>query len=96
LLALTNLKPEFRRLTGNPAAEYRGRQEESLQAIMQHSLCLLVIIATGIGKSMLFMLPASVSSSSVTIVISPLKLLQDNMLDQCDQLRILSARWDGR
>jgi superfamily II DNA helicase RecQ len=48
---------------------------------MQHSLRLLVVIATGIGKSMLFMLPASVSSGSVMIVISPLKLLQDNMLD---------------
>jgi hypothetical protein len=30
LLALTDLKPEFRRLTGNPAAEYRSQQEESL------------------------------------------------------------------
>jgi hypothetical protein len=30
LLALIDLKPEFRRLTGNPAAEYRSRQEESL------------------------------------------------------------------
>jgi superfamily II DNA helicase RecQ len=62
---------------------------------MQHSLRLLVVIATGIGKSMLFMLLASVSSSSVTIVISPLKLLQDDMLDQCNQLRIPSARWDS-
>jgi superfamily II DNA helicase RecQ len=59
---------------------------------MQHSLRLLVVIATGMGKSMLFMLPVSVSSSGVTIVISPLKLLQDDMLNRCDQLRILSAR----
>jgi superfamily II DNA helicase RecQ len=93
---MIDLKPEFRRLTGNPAAEYRGRQEESLRAIMQHSLRLLVVMATGMGKSMLFMLPASVSSGGVTIVISPLKLLQDDMLDRCDQLGILSARWDGR
>jgi superfamily II DNA helicase RecQ len=81
---MINLKPEFRRLTGNPAAKYHGQQEESLRAIMQHSLRLLVVIATGIGKSMLFMLPASVSSGSVTIVISPLKLLQDDMLNHCD------------
>jgi superfamily II DNA helicase RecQ len=95
-LAVIDLKPEFRRLTGNPAAEYRGRQEESLRAIMQHSLRLLVVMATGMGKSMLFMLPVSVSSGGVTIVISPLKLLQDDMLDCCDQLGIPSARWDGR
>jgi superfamily II DNA helicase RecQ len=63
---------------------------------MQHSLCLLVVIVTGIGKSMLFMLPALVSSSGVMIVILLLKLLQDNMLDRCDQLGIPSVRWDGR
>jgi superfamily II DNA helicase RecQ len=56
----------------------------------------LVVIATGDDKTMLFMLPASVSSGGVTIVISPLKLLQDDMLDRCDQLGIPSARWDGR
>lgn len=95
-LAVLDLKPEFRRLAGNPAAEYRGRQEESLRAIMQHSLRLLVVMATGMGKSMLFMLPASVSSGGVTIVISPLNLLQDDMLDRCDRLGIPSARWDGR
>jgi superfamily II DNA helicase RecQ len=51
---------------------------------MQHSLRLLVVMATGMGKSMLFMLPVSVSSGGVTIVISPLKLLQDNMLNRCN------------
>jgi superfamily II DNA helicase RecQ len=56
----------------------------------------LVVIATSDDKTMLFMLPASVSSGGVTIVILLLKLLQDNMLDRCDQLGILSARWDGR
>jgi superfamily II DNA helicase RecQ len=44
----------------------------------------LVVIATGNNKTMLFMLPASVSSGGVMIVISPLKLLQDDMLDRCD------------
>jgi superfamily II DNA or RNA helicase len=42
---------------------------------MQYSLRLLVVIGTGIGKSMLFILLASVSSSSVIIVIAPLSLL---------------------
>jgi superfamily II DNA helicase RecQ len=51
---------------------------------MQQSLRLLVVMATGMGKSMLFMLPALVSSSGVTIVISLLKLLQDDMLNCCD------------
>jgi hypothetical protein len=95
-LATLDLKPEFRRLAGHPEAEYRGRQEESLRAIMQHSLRLLVVMATGIGKSMLFMLPAAVSPGGVTIVISPLNFLQDDMLSRCDKLGIPSAKWDGR
>jgi superfamily II DNA helicase RecQ len=51
---------------------------------MQHSLCLLVVMATGMGKSMLFMLPAAVSLGGVTVVISPLNLLQNDMLDCCN------------
>ncbi|KAH7067967.1 P-loop containing nucleoside triphosphate hydrolase protein, partial [Paraphoma chrysanthemicola] len=95
-LAMLDLKPEFKRIAGHPDAEYRGRQQESLNAIMQHSLRLLVVMATGSGKSMLFMLPASVSSGGVTIVIVPLNFLQDDMLDRCDRLGIPSAKWDGR
>jgi superfamily II DNA helicase RecQ len=49
-------------------------------------------MGTGIGKSMLFMLLASVSSGGVTIVIAPLSLLQDDMLDRCDRLGISSAK----
>jgi superfamily II DNA helicase RecQ len=89
---MLDLKPKFRRLAGHPNAEYRSRQEESLTAIMQHSLHLLVVIATGIGKSILFILLASVSSGSVTIVIAPLSLLQDDMLNRYDQLSIPSAK----
>jgi superfamily II DNA helicase RecQ len=51
---------------------------------MQHSLCLLVVIATGIGKSILFILLVLVSLGSVTIVIVLLSLLQDNMLNYCN------------
>jgi superfamily II DNA helicase RecQ len=95
-LAMLDLKPEFKRIAGHPDAEYRGRQQESLNAIMRHSLRLLVVMATGSGKSMLFMLPASVSSGGVTIVIAPLNLLQDDLLDRCDRLGIPNAKWDGR
>jgi superfamily II DNA helicase RecQ len=42
------------------------------------------------------MLPASVSSSGVTIVILPLTTLQDDLQDRCDELGIPCAKWDGR
>jgi superfamily II DNA helicase RecQ len=53
-------------------------------------------MATGTGKSMLFMLPASVSPGGVTVVIAPLNALRDSLQDRCDQLGIPCAKWDGR
>ena len=48
----------------------------------------LIIIATAAEKSMLFMLLATISSSSVTIVIAPLNLLQDNLIERCIEIGI--------
>jgi superfamily II DNA helicase RecQ len=42
---------------------------------MQQRLRVLAVIAIGLGKSILFMLPAAVSSSGVTVVIAPLNSL---------------------
>jgi superfamily II DNA helicase RecQ len=53
-------------------------------------------MATRLGKSMVFMLPASISLGGVTIVITPLIALQDNLQDRCDKLGIPCAKWDGR
>lgn len=95
-LTAVDLKAEFKRLCGQPDAEYRGKQEEALQAVMQRKLRILVVMATGSGKSMVFMLPASISPGGVTIVIAPLLALQDNLQDRCDDLGIPCAKWDGR
>jgi len=95
-LAMVDLKAEFRRLAGRPDAEYRGKQEEGLRAVMQRRLRVLVVMATGTGKSMLFMLPASVSPGGVTVVVAPLNALRDDLQDRCDQLGIPCANWDGR
>ncbi|UPX20280.1 uncharacterized protein EKO05_0010517 [Ascochyta rabiei] len=95
-LAMVDLKAEFRRLAGRPDAEYRGKQEESLKAVMQRRLRVLVVMATGTGKSMLFMLPASVSPGGVSVVVAPLNALRDDLQDRCDQLGIPCAKWDGR
>ncbi|KAL5370900.1 hypothetical protein DPSP01_014611 [Paraphaeosphaeria sporulosa] len=95
-LAMVDLRAEFRRLPGRPDAEYRGKQEESLKAVMQRRLRVLIVMATGTGKSMLFMLPASVSPDGVTVVVAPLNALRDDLQARCDQLGIPCAKWDGR
>lgn len=94
-LARVDVKAAFRRLAGRPDAVYRGKQEEGLRAVMQRRLRVLVIMATGMGKSMLFMLPASVSPGGVTVVIAPLNALRDDLQDRCDKLGIPCAKWNG-
>lgn len=54
---------------------------------MQHKSPIVAIIGTGARKSILFMLPASVSSG-VSIVIVPLVLLREDMKARCDRLGI--------
>lgn len=95
-LASANLKAEFRALLKNPAAEFRSKQEQGLQAVCERRLRVLVVMATGAGKSMLFMLPAALAHSGITVVIAPLNALRDDMLDRCKKMGIKCAKWDGR
>lgn len=59
---------------------------------MQHQSPVVAIIGTGAGKSVLFMLPASIPSS-VTIIVVPLVALRFNIKEQCDQLGIANVKW---
>jgi superfamily II DNA helicase RecQ len=56
----------------------------------------LVVIATSARKSMLFMLPTTIASTSVTVVIAPLNALRDDLLDRCEKIGIKAAKWDGK
>jgi superfamily II DNA helicase RecQ len=59
---------------------------------MQRRLRVLVVIATGTSKSMLFMLPTSVSLGGIIIIIALLNALQDNLQDCCNELSISCAK----
>jgi superfamily II DNA helicase RecQ len=51
-------------------------------------------MGTGSGKSMLFMLPASVSTG-VMIVVVPLVTLHENILDRCREMGITAVEWNS-
>jgi superfamily II DNA helicase RecQ len=72
-------------------AVFRSVQKPAIQAIIQHKSPVVAIIGTGAGKSVLFILPASVSGR-VTIVVIPLVALQFNIKEQCDQLGLVSTK----
>ncbi|KAI4221646.1 MAG: hypothetical protein L6R40_008618 [Gallowayella cf. fulva] len=96
-LGQVDLTAQLKRLLGRPDAVFRGKQADALKAIMERRLRVLIIIGTGSGKSMLFMLPATVSpEGGVTVVVVPLTALQADLQDRCDRLGIRCARWDGR
>jgi len=93
-LRKTDLERQLKRLVG-PRAEFRGLQRLGLEAIMQRQLRVLIIMRTGGGKSLFFMLPAASTRTGVTIVIIPLNSLREDLKDRCNKAGISCAEWDG-
>lgn len=54
---------------------------------------IVAVMATSVGKTMLFQLPAAINPARVTIVIVPLISLRDNMQDRCMKMGIRCAEW---
>lgn len=79
-----------------PLAKFRGIQKKALKLIIAGTRRLMVIMGTGKGKSILFMLPAKVSQGGLTIVIVPLNALRDDMKRRCDEAGIESAEWSWK
>jgi superfamily II DNA helicase RecQ len=59
--------------------QFRGLQEKAIYTIITGQSPIVNIIATGEGKSMLFILPVFCVRGSTTIVIILLYLLQDDL-----------------
>jgi superfamily II DNA helicase RecQ len=66
-------------------AEFRGLQKKSIYAIMTGQSLIVSIIATGEGKSILFMLLAFCVNRGSTIVIILLCLLQEDLERRCKE-----------
>ena len=75
-LRSVDLQLQLEKLFG-PGAQFKGLQEAALRAILRNESPILVVMGTGVGKSLLFMLPALIASkdSGTTIVIVPLTAL---------------------
>jgi superfamily II DNA helicase RecQ len=89
-MQLVDVDSKLKKLLGEQAA-FRSIQKPAIQAIIQHKSPVVAIISTEAGKSILFMLPASISSR-VTIVVVLLVALQFNIKEQCNQLELVSTK----
>jgi superfamily II DNA helicase RecQ len=90
-----DIHAELEKMLGSEA-RFRGLQEPVLQAIMKHQSPIVAVMGTGVGKTLLFQLPAKSMSSGTTVVISPLVSLQDHMVERCQQAGISCIKWDPR
>ena len=90
-----DLSKQLRTLLGK-SIRFRANQEEILQAIMDRKSPILAILPTGLGKSLLFQLPASIDFLGVTIVILPLLSLLQSQLARARALNISATIFDSR
>jgi superfamily II DNA helicase RecQ len=76
-----------------PTGTLRGKQEEALNAVIEGLSPLFIILPTGAGKSLLFMIPSLLEGAKSTIVIVPLVALAENLLDECKKFKVDAILW---
>ena len=77
-LRQTNLQEALQQLMG-PETQFRGKQLAALRAIMDNKSPIILVMRTGGGKSLMFMLPVSVKKAGMTVVVIPLIALKYDM-----------------
>ncbi len=92
-----NMREQFARMMKleEKEGQFRGIQEQAIQAIQARVSPVVAVMPTGTGKSVLFMLPAWAESGGTTIVIVPLIALRFDMQRRCRALGISCAEWEG-
>jgi superfamily II DNA helicase RecQ len=63
-------------------------QERAMVTIMSGTEQVVVVLGTGEGKSMLFMLPCMLPDTSITLLILPLVSLRGDLLRRVRELAI--------
>ncbi|KAH0558842.1 hypothetical protein GP486_004521 [Trichoglossum hirsutum] len=94
-LRQTDLQASLEGLLGK-GKQFRGKQQVALRAIMDGKSPIIVVMRTGGGKSLMFMLPASVKDAGTTVVVTPLIALKQDMRRRCRGLGLECAEWDAR
>ncbi|KAL3595876.1 hypothetical protein FPOAC2_10246 [Fusarium poae] len=90
-----DLKGQLGQMMG-PSATFRGLQESVIRAVARGEWPIVQVTPTGGGKSLTFMLPAYCTPDGVTVVITPLVALEDDMAVRCAKLGIDAYVWKSR
>ncbi|MGH3848179.1 MAG: DEAD/DEAH box helicase, partial [Pseudonocardiaceae bacterium] len=96
LIEQTNMAEALQRMTGQPTMQFRGVQGAAIQAIQAGHSRVVVVMPTGGGKSILFMLPAWVAQrGGLTVVVVPLTALRADLQQRCQAAGIPCVEWDS-
>ena len=90
------LLEEARKLYKDDKLQWRcPEQERAMRLVANHAPEVLLVIATGSGKSLPFMLGASLPGATTTIVIVPLVLLRLDLLRRCSDFGLSPVVWSS-
>jgi superfamily II DNA helicase RecQ len=85
---------ELRNFLKNPSATFTcPEQAILLEMMIRRSHSVLAILGTGLGKTLVILMQASLQKTLVTIVILPLSSLHDDLKRRALQLGVSYSRW---
>ncbi|KAK4552367.1 hypothetical protein LTR86_010381 [Recurvomyces mirabilis] len=88
------LLQELRRLYRNPSMQWKSKeQERAVVMMMTWEEQIIAVLPTGGGKSILFMLPCTLSGAGVTLLVVPLVALRGDLLRRVQELKIDYLEW---
>ena len=84
----------MRQVLGSSDVAFKSvQQEQAMHAVIDGQTPLVVILPTGGGKSLLFMVPACLDATGVTVVVVPYRALADNLVDRIRRSGIDCFEW---
>ena len=94
LLPQRKVDQAMRQVLGSSDVAFKSvQQEQAMHAVIDGQTPLVVVLPTGGGKSLLFMVPAYLDATGVTVVVVPYRALADNLVDRIRRSGIDCFEW---
>lgn len=96
IFELGSLKQRLETLVGKGTTFHKDGQRKAIRAIATNKNPtdqLILIAGTGHGKTMVYLVPASMPTAGTTIVVLPLVVLRSQLRNTCERYRIPFRQW---
>lgn len=88
------LQAALQDVLGKREVSFRSaEQEQAMHAVLDRQTPLVVVLPTGGGKSLLFMVPACMEEDGVTVVVVPYRALTDDLVQRIKGRGISCLEW---